>query len=171
MHILILIGVQNKPERYCFLLKNVPFEAFLRWRRSLLCQLFVYILTIYAKCLLFQFLSGSILMLIAILTWVQNERTNLWKNSQILLKNVVFAALCPRWRSLVCQLFFDILSIYHKYHLFLFFSRGIRVHIPILTGVQKFPESHQNNSVSFASFQCGRSLVCQLLILYSLFLL
>ena len=61
---------RKSPKRHCFLLKNVPFEVFLRWRRSLLCQLLVYILTIYAKHLLFRFWSGGILMLIAILTGV-----------------------------------------------------------------------------------------------------
>ena len=47
--------------------------------RHLYANCLFYILTIYAKCLLFQFVSGGILMHIAILTGVQNGSTGLLK--------------------------------------------------------------------------------------------
>ena len=42
---------------------------------------------------------------------------------------------------------FYIPAIYPNCHSFHFFSRGIRMHIPILTGVQNEPKSHRNDSV------------------------
>ena len=89
------------------------FKPFYAEEGHLYANCLFYILTIYAKCLLFQFLSGGTLMHIAIFTGVQNGYTSLWKKNQILLKNVLFEALFPRWRSPVCQLFvwyFDYLS-------------------------------------------------------------
>ena len=47
-------------------------------------------------------------MHIRILTGVQNGRVSLQKSSHILLKNNLFEAYLPRWRWLVCQLFFFI---------------------------------------------------------------
>ena len=51
----------------------------------------------------------------------------------------------------VSNFLFDILTIYFKYHLFQFSSRGIRMQIPILTGVQNELESHRKDSVFFAT--------------------
>ena len=47
-------------------------------------------LTVYAKCLLFQFFSRGICMHIPILTGVQNGRKSCQRNSHILLKSVPF---------------------------------------------------------------------------------
>ena len=128
MHIPILIVVQNEPEShrkdtvFCwkmFLSKFFYVEEGHFYANCLFIFLLFMLNTFFSGsevvaylCLL-PSLQGFILMLIAILTGVQNERTILWKNSQILLKNIVFEALCPRWRSLVCQIFvwyFDYLS-------------------------------------------------------------
>ena len=49
-----------------------------------------YTLTVYAKCLLFQFFSRGIRMHISILTGVQNGRISLQRNNHIFLKNVPF---------------------------------------------------------------------------------
>ena len=60
---------------------------------------------------------------------------------------------------------FDILTIYPKSHGFYFFSRGMRMYIPILTGVQNWHISPLKNSVFLlknvpfeASFPWWRSL-------------
>ena len=54
-----------------------------------------------------------------------------------------FLRLCFRDEGPFYAIFlFDIFTIYAKCHLFQFFSRGIRMHIPILIGVQNEPESH-----------------------------
>ena len=42
---------------------------------------------------------------------------------------------------------FDILAIYPKCHRFHYFSRGIRMYIPVLTGVQNGRKSHLKDSV------------------------
>ena len=117
IHISILTAVQNERESHwkdsIFLLKNVFLKFFFPDERHLYASCLFYILATYAKCLLLHFVSVRILMHIVILTGVQHGRTSLWKNSQILLKNVLFEVLFPRWRSLVCQIFvwyFDYLS-------------------------------------------------------------
>ena len=51
----------------------------------------------------------------------------------------------------ISNFLFDILTNYFKYHLFQFSSRGIRMQIPILTGVQNELESHRKDSVFFAT--------------------
>ena len=54
-----------------------------------------------------------------------------------------FLKLCFRDEGPLYAIFlFDTFTIYPKCHLFQFFSRGIRMHIPMLTGVQNEPESH-----------------------------
>ena len=72
---------------------------------------------------------------------------------------------------------FYIPTIYLKYLLFQFFSYGIRMHISILTGVENGHISRLKESVFLpknvlfeASFRWWRSLLCQLLNLYSNYL-
>ena len=57
---------------------------------------FLYILTLYSKCLLFQFSIHGIHTHILILRGVQNERISRPENGLILLQNVVFEAYFPR---------------------------------------------------------------------------
>ena len=136
-----------------------------------------HILATYAKCLLFQFLSGGVLMHIVILTGVPNGRTNLWKNSQILLKNVFLRLYFQDEGPLFAKFLFDILTIYLKWDLFQFFSRDIHIHIPILRKVQNERECHRKDKVFLlksvvfkASFPWWRPLVCQWSFLYSNYL-
>ena len=89
----------------------------------------------------FQLLSRGLRMHIPIITGVQNAPTSLW-NSHILLKSF-FLRLCFRDEGrLNAKFLFDIFTIYPQCHLFHFLSRGTRMHIPILTGVQNEPERH-----------------------------
>ena len=60
-----------------------------------------YILTIYRKCLLFQFLDCAVCMQIPILREVQKERITCSKNGRILKKKIIFDTYFRRWRSLV----------------------------------------------------------------------
>ena len=48
---------------------------------------------------------------------------------------------------LFAKFLFNILTIYLKRHLFQFFSRGITMHIPILTEVQNERECHRKGKV------------------------
>ena len=92
-----------------------------------------YILAFYCKCLLSESFCCGIRMHLRILTVVHFRLTN----GHILLKNVLlklnfqvqghFYANCLFYNFLFCL----------KCLLFHFFSRGIRMHIPILIGVQK----------------------------------
>ena len=74
-------------------------------------------------------------MQIAILTGVQNGRTSLKKNGCILLKTFFLRLYCRDEGDLYANSLFDVLTIYPKCYIFRFYSRGIRIHIPILTGV------------------------------------
>ena len=72
-----------------------------------------YILIVYLKHLFFQFFSRGIRVYIPILRGVQNGHISRLKGSVFLLKNVLFEALYPSLRSLVCQwlvLYSDCLS-------------------------------------------------------------
>ena len=96
------------------------------------------------KCFLFQFLSGCIRMHILILTGVLNGRTSLWKSS----KKCFFLRLYFRDEGhLYTKFLLDILTIDPKCHLFQFFSRDMRMYIPILTGVQNRRINLRKNSV------------------------
>ena len=76
-------------------------------------------------------------MHIPILTGVQNGCTSLRKNGHILLKKLFFRRFFFRDEGdLYANSLFDVLTIYPKCYLMQFFSRGIRKHIPILTGFQ-----------------------------------
>ena len=77
-HISILTGVQKRriscQKTGHLLLKNLPLMLKLHDEGHLYSNLLFYILTIYRKCLLFQFLGAGIHMPIPILTDVQNGR-------------------------------------------------------------------------------------------------
>ena len=72
---------------------------------------------------------------------------NLRKNSHILLKTFFLRLSFPDEGRLYAKFLFDIFTIYPKCHLFQFFSRGIRLHIPILTVVQNEPKIHRKDIV------------------------
>ena len=76
-------------------------------------------------------------MQILILTGIQTGRVSLWENSQILIKKFYFWSFFSKMKGhLYGNYLFYILFIYCKCLLFQFISRGIRMHIPNLTGVQ-----------------------------------
>ena len=58
------------------------------------------------------------------------------KKQPYVKKNVLFALYFHDEGHLYAKCLFNILTIYPKHHRFHFFSRGIRMYIPILTGVQ-----------------------------------
>ena len=100
-----------------------------------------FILSLLSLYIFFQLLNRGLRMHIPIITGVQNAPTSLW-NSHILLKPF-FLRLCFRHKGrLNAKFLFDIFTIYPKCHLFHFVSRGTRMHIPILIGVQNEPERH-----------------------------
>ena len=105
-----------------------------------------YIQTIYPKYLLFQLLSGGIHMDISIITGVQNGRTSLWKSSHILLKTFFFRLYFRNEGHLYANCLFYILPIYYNCLLSQFLSGRIRMHIPILRGVQNERTSLGRNS-------------------------
>ena len=74
-------------------------------------------------------------MQITILTGVQNGRISLKKNGRILLKTFFLRLYCRDEGDLYANSLFDVLTSYPKCYIFRFYSRGIRIHIPILTGV------------------------------------
>ena len=57
------------------------------------------------------------------------------KNGRILLKTFFLRLYCRDEGDLYANSLFDVLTIYPKCYIFRFYSRGIRIHIPILTGV------------------------------------
>ena len=64
----------------------------------------VYILTIYCKCPLFQFLNCDIRMQIPVLTEVQNGSIICQENDRIFIKESFVLSLFFEMKSLVCQL-------------------------------------------------------------------
>ena len=96
------------------------------------------------------------------------------KNGHIWLKNVLSEFNFQNEVHLYANCSFDILTMYPKYHLFQFFSRDIRMYIPIQTGVQNGRISLQKNSKILlkyflfkALFQRWMSPVFKFLVLYS----
>ena len=81
------IGLQNES---VLLLKSVPFEGSFRDEGHLYANCLFYILSIYRKCFLFQFLCCAIHMHIPILREVQNGRISHQKNSHNLLNMCTF---------------------------------------------------------------------------------
>ena len=75
-------------------------------------------------------------MHIPILKWVQNGRLSSWKNGHILLE-MYFSKLNFLVKGLLyANRFLCIMTVDHKFLYFQFWSRGIRILIPILTAVQ-----------------------------------
>ena len=90
-------------------------------------------------------------MYIAIVTGVQNGQISRLKDSVFFVKKNFFLKLlfCDEGH-LYANCLFNILTVYPKCHGFHVFSRGIGMHIPILTGFQNEPECHRKDSVFFA---------------------
>ena len=109
MYIPILTGIQNghisRLKNADFLLKMFFLKLLFRDEGHLYANCLFYIPAIYPKCHLFQFYSRGISMYIPILTWVLYGRRSFWDSSHIFLKNILFEALFPRWRSPVCKVF------------------------------------------------------------------
>ena len=119
------------------LLKNVLLNFTFQYEGQLYTNYFFHILAFYCKSLAFQFLSRVIQMHILIPTGIQTERVRRWENSQILITKFYFWSFFSKMKGhLHGNFLFYILFIYHKCLLFQFISRGIGMHIPILTGVQ-----------------------------------
>ena len=110
-----------------------------------------YIPTIYPKCHRFHYFSRGIRMPVPILTGVQNGRISLPKNN-LMLKKTFFLRLYFRDEGhFYAKCLFDILTIYPNCHRFHFFSRGIRMYIPITTEVQNGRISCLKDSAFFAT--------------------
>ena len=90
------------------------------------------------KCFLFQFLSDGIHIHISILTGVQIGSTSLEKKTvTFCLKTFFFFKLYFQDEGdLYANSLFNVLTLYHKCYLFQFLSCDIRMHVPMLTGVQ-----------------------------------
>ena len=73
---------------------------------------------------------------IPILTGVQNEHISRRKDSVFLLKMFFLKLVFHDVGHLYAKCLFYIPTIYAKSLIYQFLSRGIRMHIPILTGVQ-----------------------------------
>ena len=82
--------MHRSSKRECFLLKNVPFEGSFLDEGHLYANCLFYIVSIYRKCFLFQFLCCAIHMHIPILREVQNGRISHQKNSHNLLNMCTF---------------------------------------------------------------------------------
>ena len=95
-----------------------------------------YIPTIYLKYLLFQFFSYGIRMHISILTGVENGHISRLKESVFCQKMFLLKLLLDDEGHFYANCLTYIPTIYLQSLLFQFFSRGIRMYIPILTGVQ-----------------------------------
>ena len=96
----------------------------------------LYVLTIYPKYLLLQFLTCGIRMHIPILTGVQNGDIS-WKKSHILLKTFRFENWFLRWSTIYVNFLFYILTIFRIFDYFQFLGCGISMYyIPILTEIE-----------------------------------
>ena len=100
MHIHFVTGLQNRRLSFQkiinFSLKMFFLKICFRDEDHLYVNSSFYTLTVYAKCLLFQFFSRGIRMHISILTGVQNGRISLERDNHIFLKNVSFESFFPR---------------------------------------------------------------------------
>ena len=102
-----------------------------------ICQLLLsYSCLFSVNSFFFSFLSHCIRMHIPILTGIQTGRVSRWENGQILIKNLLWKLLFQDEGHLNGNCLFYILVIYCKDLFLQFLSRSIRIHIPILTGVQ-----------------------------------
>ena len=167
MHISILTGIQKGHiggwKTGHLLLENLLLMLKFHDEDHFYSNCWFYILTIYCKYLLFQFLVFSIRMQIPILKEVQNGHISQRKKSYftricsfwsyfqdceedycILIKEWFVLCLFFEMKSLLyAKYLFYILTFYRKFLLFQFFSRGVRMHILILTWVQKGQNSNQ----------------------------
>ena len=96
-----------------------------------------YILNIYCKRFLFQFLRCGIHFHIPFLTGVQKGHISLWKMVIFCYKNVLLKLNLQDEGHFDSNCLLYILSFYLKRLLFQFFTRGIRMDISILTRVQR----------------------------------
>ena len=140
MHIPILTMVQKRTTQWlkkwsCFAKKC---------ESNLYANCLFYILSFCLKCFIFHFFSCGIHTHIPILAGVQNGRISGYKNGHILLKNEPLKLHLQEEGHLHANCLFYILSFYPKFALSQFFSRKIRMHIPILRGVQNGCWMHQS---------------------------
>ena len=137
MHIPILTGVQNERKRHwkecIFLLKNVFLEASFPWWRSLLCQLLV-LYSIYSRWICSIFLGPK---------WAHK----LPKTQSYFAIQMYLLSLISKTIFTCMPLAYFIFFFCFKCFLFKLLLRGIRMHIPILTGVQIGRISLQKNSL------------------------
>ena len=75
-------------------------------------------------------------MHIPILASVQNVRISRWRNGHILIKNLLLKHIFQDKDHLYGNSLFYVVSIYCKCLLSQLLIRGVRMHIPILTGVK-----------------------------------
>ena len=116
------------------MLKNIFLKLNFQHKGHLYTNSLFYILDIYCKRLLFQFLRCAIRLDIPFLTGFQKRHYCL-KNGHILLKKVLLKLIFQHKGHLYANSLFYILSFRLK--CLQLFSRGIRMHISILTEVQK----------------------------------
>ena len=131
--------------------------------------------TSYLKCHCFHLFSRGIRIYIPILTGFQNEPQVTEKTVFFFFAKKMFLLklLFHKEGHLNANCLLYIPTIYPKRHLFQFFSRGIRMHIPILTGVQNRRISLRKNShillknvLLEALFRRWRSVVSQIFLWY-----
>ena len=113
------------------------------------------ILIIYPKCHFFQFFSRDIRMHIPILRSIQKKLESHQKGSVFFFETMFFCKLLfSDENHLYANCFFYILNIYPKCLLFQFLSGGIRIHIPILTGIENGRTCLQKKQSYFAKKRC-----------------
>ena len=107
MHIPILIGIINKRssnwENCHIFLRNELLKINFWHEAQIYANFLTFILTIYRQRFLFRFLIPGMQVHIPILIVVQNGHSTSWKIGHILLKNVLFEAYFPKWRSVLGQ--------------------------------------------------------------------
>ena len=119
------------------LLKRVLFKLYFQHEGHLYDNCFIYILTIYHKCFLFQFLGRGIRMQISTLTRIQKEHISFRKGVHNLLKNALLKFNFQHEGDLYAIFFVFFSLVLLSMPSFEFFGCDIRMHIPILTGIAK----------------------------------
>ena len=103
----------------------------------------LYVICVFAilflcfKCLFSQFFSHGMRKCISILTKAQKGHISGLKNGHILRKDGLLKLNFQGEGKLDAYFFIYILTVYRECVLFLLFSCGIRMHIPIPTGFKK----------------------------------
>ena len=139
-HIPILIVNQKEHftiKKWSYFANNCTFKAWFPRRMSFVCTFSFYILSLCLKWLLSQFFSYGIRRHISILTRAQKQTINSLKNGHIFRKNILLKLNFQGEGNLDVHFLIYFLIIYREWVLFQLFSRGIRMHISILTWVQK----------------------------------